>query len=155
MENTDSRSVALSQASNSGRERWVVEDGRQSCGARCRSASGRQTAQERAGKRERDPLRHPVIVNALKLRSKPVLERGTHFYVLREVSTGIDRLDGASDSDWMACLLRLGNGRWRIGEIIAGFGRAHMYVSNNSTLVLERRPTGTMVSGDAVGDSVL
>jgi radical SAM superfamily enzyme YgiQ (UPF0313 family) len=63
-------------------------------------------------------LRYDIqcIVDALKLRSKSVWERGTHFYVMREVSAGIDRLDRVSD--WMACLLRLCNGRRRIDEIV-------------------------------------
>lgn len=56
------------------------------------------------------------IVDALKLRSKPVFERGPHFYVTREVSAHIDRLDRVSD--WMAFLLRLCNGRRRIEEIV-------------------------------------
>jgi hypothetical protein len=56
------------------------------------------------------------IVDALKLRTKPVCERGPHFYVTREVSAGIDRLDGVSD--WMARLLRVCNGRLRIDEIV-------------------------------------
>jgi len=63
-------------------------------------------------------LRYDVqcIVDALKLRSNPVCERGAHFYVVREVSAGIDRLDRVSD--WMACLLRLCNGRRRIDEVV-------------------------------------
>jgi radical SAM superfamily enzyme YgiQ (UPF0313 family) len=56
------------------------------------------------------------IVDSLKLRSSPVWERGPHFYVTREVSAGIDRLDRVSD--WMADLLRLCNGRRRIEEIV-------------------------------------
>ncbi|HKM83550.1 MAG TPA: radical SAM protein [Candidatus Acidoferrum sp.] len=56
------------------------------------------------------------LVDALKVRSKPVWERGAHFYVTREVSAGIDRLDRVSD--WMARLLRLCNGRRRIDEIV-------------------------------------
>lgn len=56
------------------------------------------------------------IVDALKLRSKLVWERGPHFYVTREVSAGTDRLDRVSD--WMACLLRLCNGLRRIDEIL-------------------------------------
>jgi hypothetical protein len=63
-------------------------------------------------------LRYDIqcIVDALKIRSKPVWERGAHFYVMREVSAGIDRLDRVSD--WMACLLHLCNGRRRIDEIV-------------------------------------
>lgn len=63
-------------------------------------------------------LRYDIqrIVDALKFRSKPVCEPGTYFYVTREVSADIDRLDRVSD--WMACLLRLCNGRRRIDEII-------------------------------------
>ncbi len=56
------------------------------------------------------------IVDALKLQSKPVFERGPHFYVTREVSTDIDRLDRVSD--WIAGLLLLCDGRQRIEEIV-------------------------------------
>lgn len=57
------------------------------------------------------------IVDALKFRAKPLWKRGPHFYITREVSAGIDRLDRVSD--WMACLLRDCNGRRRIDEIVA------------------------------------
>jgi tRNA A37 methylthiotransferase MiaB len=56
------------------------------------------------------------IVDALKLRTKPVWVQGPHFYVMREVSSEIDRVDRISD--WMASLLRLCDGRWSIREII-------------------------------------
>jgi radical SAM superfamily enzyme YgiQ (UPF0313 family) len=56
------------------------------------------------------------IVDALKLRTKTVWERGSHFYITREVSAGIDRLDRVSD--WIARLLRLCNGRRRIDEVV-------------------------------------
>ena len=57
-----------------------------------------------------------LIIDALKLQSKPVWERRPHYYITREVSSSVDRLDRVSD--WMACLLRLCNGRRRIGEIV-------------------------------------
>jgi hypothetical protein len=57
------------------------------------------------------------IVDALKLRTKPVSLRGQHFYVAREVSAGLNRLDRVSD--WMASLLVLCNGRRRVDEIVA------------------------------------
>jgi hypothetical protein len=56
-----------------------------------------------------------TVVDSLKLQSRPVWERSPHFYVTREVSAGMDRLDRVSDS--MACLLRLCDGRHRIPEI--------------------------------------
>lgn len=56
------------------------------------------------------------IIDALKLQSKPVRERGRYYYITREVSAGVDRLDRVSD--WTACLLRLCNGRRRIDEIV-------------------------------------
>ena len=56
------------------------------------------------------------IVDALKLRSEPVWERGRYFYITREVSAGIDRLDQVSD--WMASLLDLCDGRQTIEEIL-------------------------------------
>lgn len=56
------------------------------------------------------------IVDALKLRTAPAWVHGSHFYVMREVSSEIDRVDRVSD--WMACLLRLCDGRWSIKEII-------------------------------------
>ena len=57
-----------------------------------------------------------TVVDSLKLQSRPVWERSPHFYVTREVSAGMDRLDRVSDS--MACLLRLCDGRHRIAEIV-------------------------------------
>lgn len=59
------------------------------------------------------------ILDALKLRTKPDSVRGQHFYVAREVSAGLNRLDRVSD--WMASLLRLCNGRRRVEEIVARF----------------------------------
>ena len=56
------------------------------------------------------------IIEALKLQRQPVWERGRHYYVTREVSPGVDRLDRVSD--WMAGLLRLCNGRRSIEEIV-------------------------------------
>jgi radical SAM superfamily enzyme YgiQ (UPF0313 family) len=56
------------------------------------------------------------VIDGLKLRSKPIWVRGPHYYVTREVSAGIDRLDRVSD--WMACLLRLCDGRRKIEEIV-------------------------------------
>jgi hypothetical protein len=44
------------------------------------------------------------------------LVRGSHFYVIREVSTETGRLDRISD--WMARLLRLCDGRRSVKEII-------------------------------------
>jgi Radical SAM superfamily/B12 binding domain len=57
-----------------------------------------------------------TIVDSLRLRSKLVWERGPHFYVTREVSAGIERLDRVSD--WMASLLRLCDGRRSISQIV-------------------------------------
>lgn len=56
------------------------------------------------------------LIEALKRQSKPVWERGRHYYVTNEVSAGVDRLDRVSD--WMAGLLRLCNGRRRIDQIV-------------------------------------
>jgi radical SAM superfamily enzyme YgiQ (UPF0313 family) len=56
------------------------------------------------------------IIDALKLRSKPSRGRGPHFYVMREVSAGIDRL--VQVSDWMARLLRLCDGRRSIERVV-------------------------------------
>jgi hypothetical protein len=56
------------------------------------------------------------IVDGLKLGSKPVWETGPHYYVMRELSPGLDRLDRVSDS--MALLLRLCDGRRRIRQIV-------------------------------------
>lgn len=56
------------------------------------------------------------IVEALKIRSKPVFERGAHFYVTHEVSAEVDRLDKVSD--WIARLLLLCDGRRRVQEIV-------------------------------------
>jgi hypothetical protein len=39
-----------------------------------------------------------TVVDSLKLQSRPVWERSPHFYVTREVSAGMDRLDRVSDS---------------------------------------------------------
>lgn len=74
------------------------------------------------------------IVDALKLRRTPVRVRGRHFYVTREVSRSIDRVDRVSD--WMACLLRLCDGLRSIEEIVPQLspnlpeveGRLHEYV---------------------------
>jgi radical SAM superfamily enzyme YgiQ (UPF0313 family) len=56
------------------------------------------------------------IVDGLKLGSKPAWETGPHYYVMRELSPGLDRLDRVSD--WMALLLRLCDGRRRIRQIV-------------------------------------
>lgn len=56
------------------------------------------------------------IVDALKLGSTPVWVRGRHFYVTRQVSRSIDRVDRVSH--WMACLLRLCDGLRSIEEIV-------------------------------------
>lgn len=56
------------------------------------------------------------IIEALKLQRQPVWEPSRHYYVTREVSGGVDRLDRVSD--WMAGLLRLCNGRRSIEEIV-------------------------------------
>jgi radical SAM superfamily enzyme YgiQ (UPF0313 family) len=56
------------------------------------------------------------IVDALKIGSTPVWVGGRHFYMTREVSRSIDRVDRVSD--WMAGLLRLCNGMRSIEEIV-------------------------------------
>jgi len=57
------------------------------------------------------------IVDALKLGATPVRVRGgRHFYVTREVSRSLDRVDRVSD--WMASLLRLCDGLLSIEEIV-------------------------------------
>ncbi len=56
------------------------------------------------------------VVEGLRVRSKPLWERGPHYYITREVSAGLDRL--VRVSNWMASLLRLCNGRRRIADII-------------------------------------
>jgi radical SAM superfamily enzyme YgiQ (UPF0313 family) len=56
------------------------------------------------------------IVDALKVRAEPVWKRGPHFYITREVSAGIDRLDQVSD--WMASLLRLCDGERDVKDIV-------------------------------------
>ena len=63
-------------------------------------------------------LAHDIqsIVDALKLRSELVSKRGRYFYIMREVSAGVDRLDQVSD--WIACLLGLCDGRQTIEEIL-------------------------------------
>jgi radical SAM superfamily enzyme YgiQ (UPF0313 family) len=57
------------------------------------------------------------IVDALQNGSTPILVPGPHFYVTREVSRSIDRVDRISD--WMAWLLRLCDGRRNIAEIVS------------------------------------
>lgn len=56
------------------------------------------------------------IVDALKAGMDPRCQIAPHFYVTREVSPGINRLECVSD--WMAQLLRLCNGRRRVDEIV-------------------------------------
>jgi len=56
------------------------------------------------------------VVDALKVQSKVASEKGLYFYVTREVSASVDRLDQVSR--WMGCLLKLCNGRRRIDEIV-------------------------------------
>lgn len=59
------------------------------------------------------------VVDALKARAEPVRRSGSHFYITREVSTGIDRLDQISD--WMASLLRLCDGERNVKNIVEVF----------------------------------
>jgi len=56
------------------------------------------------------------VIDALKLGTRPVLVRGRHFYITREVSRNIDRVDQVSH--WMACVLRLCDGLRSIEEIV-------------------------------------
>jgi radical SAM superfamily enzyme YgiQ (UPF0313 family) len=59
------------------------------------------------------------IVDGLKARAEPVWKSGSHFYITREVSAGVDRLDQVSD--WMAGLLQLCDGDRDVKDIVEVF----------------------------------
>jgi radical SAM superfamily enzyme YgiQ (UPF0313 family) len=56
------------------------------------------------------------VLDGLKTRSEPMWARGLHFYIAREVSPGLDRLDQVSD--WLASLIRACDGRSDIEEVV-------------------------------------
>ncbi len=59
------------------------------------------------------------IIDALKARAEPIWKLGPHFYITREVSAGVDRLDQVSD--WMAGLIRLCDGKRDVKDIVKLF----------------------------------
>ena len=57
-----------------------------------------------------------TVIQGLRFRSELVSSPGRHFYLMREVSTGIDGVERISH--WLACALRNSDGRHSIREVV-------------------------------------